>query len=330
MNSYKIALVSALAFISCSQERVNQWESELSDKKFTYTDVSGIGFEDGVTRRDPSDVIKVGDTYYVYYTKVIENYSGYFGRIWCAKSTDEGYNWQEVGMVLDVGQQGAFDSFAVFTPNIIFAEGKYYLYYTGVQPTPTNSNGEFENNSVNDYTALGVAVSDRPDSGFERINDQPILRRSQKEEEFDSYRIDDASLLYRDGKYWLYYKGRCFADGKEGPRKTKMGVAWSDSPAGPFTKHSSYIQPQGHEVLIFPCNGKVYSLASLSSTIEMAADGIDFTTAPLSLKVDDIPFAPGAYRAELTNAEDCNRGLEWGVAIKRAKRDLGLQRYSFE
>ena len=40
--------------------------------------------------------------------------------------------------ILRAQKNGAFDSQATFTPNILFADGKYYLYYTGVKPTPGN------------------------------------------------------------------------------------------------------------------------------------------------------------------------------------------------
>ena len=36
---------------------------------FRYSAIGGIGKETGVTRRDPSKVIKVGDSYYVWYTR---------------------------------------------------------------------------------------------------------------------------------------------------------------------------------------------------------------------------------------------------------------------
>jgi beta-xylosidase len=140
-------------------------------------------------------VIKVGDTYYVYYTKV-------YGRA--------------------AGCWGTFDSQATFTPNILFAEGKYWLYYTGIKPTPGNEKGEFENNSTTDITALGLAVADSPDGPFIRVSENPILKVSPEPEKFDSYRIDDASLLYRNDLYWLYYKGRSRVHGKGGGFRRRL------------------------------------------------------------------------------------------------------------
>jgi len=89
-------------------------------------------------RRDNSDIIKVGDKYYVWYTRMDSPVTpGYWGTIWYATSEDEGYTWTEKGMALGTGDEGTFDGHAVFTPNILAYKGKFYLYYTGVKtPLP--------------------------------------------------------------------------------------------------------------------------------------------------------------------------------------------------
>jgi len=294
---------------------------------FNYEEVKGIGHEKGCTRRDPSDVIRVGDTYYVYYTKVYGRAPGYWGTLWYATSTDEGYTWEEQGEILGVGKAGTFDSQATFTPNILYAEGKYWLYYTGVKPTPGNEKGEFENNSTTDITALGLAVSDSPDGPFTRVNDEPILKVSPEPDKFDSYRIDDASLLYRNGLYWLYYKGRSRIHGQGGPAHTRMGVAYSNSPRGPFVKLDRSILSGSHEVLIWPHGTGVAAMASLSSTFEYAADGVDFTSNPLAVPAENRPNAPGAYRPDLTKAVVKGKGLQWGISMIHHGNEAYLIRY---
>lgn len=282
---------------------------------FTYQDVTGIGFEEGLTRRDPSDVIKVGDTYYVYYTKVYGRSPGYWGTVWYATSTDEGYSWEEQGEALGVGKENAFDSQATFTPNILYADGSDYLYYTGVKPTPGNEDGEFENNSITDITAIGVAKSDLPDGPFVRVQEEPILKVSVEPEKFDSYRVDDSALLYRNGLYWLYYKGRSLVHSNQGPLYTKMGVAFSKDPAGPFEKLGEPILDQSHEVLIWQQSSGVGALASFSESLEYAPGGVDFLTDQLSVKVDNKPLAPGLYRPDLTHPDTTEDGIRWGISL---------------
>ncbi|MBN2611746.1 MAG: family 43 glycosylhydrolase [Bacteroidales bacterium] len=319
-------------FSSQGQE-LNSIKEKFSNTEFKFSEVTGIGFEEGVTRRDPSDVMKVGQTYYVYYTKIPDAEPKYWGAgywgasVWCAKSEDEGFSWTEVGEMLDSGKKGTWDSQAVFTPNILYANGKYYLFYTGVKPTPGNADGEFENNNITDVTAIGVAVSDLPTGPFKRVSGEPILKVSVEPEKFDSYRVDDASLLYRNGLYWLYYKGRSLVGGHGGPAHTAMGVAFSKYPGGPYTKYGREILERSHEVLIWPQGTGVGAFASLSETFEYAPDGIDFMSDKLNAKVEERAIAPGAFRPDLINPVVVGAGLKWGISMIPNKQECYLVRF---
>ncbi|WP_162417807.1 family 43 glycosylhydrolase [Cyclobacterium roseum] len=322
-----------LLLISTNAINAQDIETFFNSMEFKFTEVSGIGYEKGVTRRDPSDVIKVGETYYVYYTKIPDAQPKYWGAgywgasVWCAKSEDEGFSWTEVGQMLDVGQDGKWDSQAVFTPNIFFTDGKYYLYYTGVKPTPGNANGEFENNNISDITSIGVAVSDSPTGPFKRIGQDPILKVSVEPEKFDSYRVDDASLLFRNGLYWLYYKGRSIIGGQGGPAHTAMGVAYSKYPEGPYTKFGKEILERSHEVFIWPQGTGVGAFASLSETFEFAPDGIDFMSNKLNAKVKERAVAPGGFRPDITNPVVVGEGLKWGISMIHNKHECYLVRF---
>jgi beta-xylosidase len=322
-----LIIVSVGLFLTGNDLSSQDNTHDLTGISFAYEKITGIGHESGCTRRDPSDVIKVGDTYFVYYTKVYGRAPGYWGTLWYATSTDEGYTWTEQGEILGLGKGGCFDSQATFTPNILYADGKYWLYYTGVKPTPGNERGEFENNSTTDITALGLAVAKSPGGPFARVSDEPILKVSTEPEKFDSYRIDDASLLYRNGLYWLYYKGRSRVHGQGGPAHTQMGVAYSKSPGGPFTRLDRPILSGSHEVLIWPQGSGVSALASLSSTFEYAADGIDFTSKQLAALTENRPNAPGAYRPDLTKSVVQGEGLTWGISMIHNGDEAYLIRY---
>ena len=311
----------------------------LQGKRFSYQQVIGIGLEEGITRRDPSDVIKVDNTYYVYYTKVTHKdlpkefmpfkSSGYVGTVWYATSKDQGQTWTEKDQALGLGKKGAFDSYATFTPNIVKFDGKYYLYYTGVKPT-TTENFYFENNSATDFTAIGVAIADSPDSPFKRISDQPVLKVTLGSKDkntpspFDSFRIDDAALLVRDYDndgdmdIWLYYKGRNIDHGRSGPGKTKMGLAIADTPISEYIRinDGKPILSNSHEVIIWPLHRGVAAYASMTKTIEYAADGIDFTSNPTKALTLPKPVAPGCFRPDLTEPVKLGKDIEWGIAMK--------------
>lgn len=310
-----LILLTVLLFVFNSKAQDEIIKEDFRDVEFRYTEITGIGYEEGCTRRDPSDIIKVDNKYYIYYTKVYGRAPGYWGTLWYAISTDEGNTWVEKGEVLGVGSKGSFDSQATFTPNILYANGKYWLFYTGVKPTPGNKDGEFENNSTTDITALGLAVSHSPDGPFVRYTEEPVLKISTEPGKFDSYRIDDAALLYRNGLYWLYHKGRSRLHGDQGPRYTRMGVAFSKKPEGPYEKIEEPLLADNHEVMIWPHRAGIATLASFSNTIEYAADGLDFTSKKLNAEVKKRPNAPGAYRPDLVNPVINGEGLDWGIGM---------------
>lgn len=319
-------------------------KADFTGKSFSYREVldssnyKGIGKQQHITRRDPSDIIKVGDTYFLYYTRVDQNElpqnlkhlkaSGYVGTIWYATSKNEGLHWAEHGPALEKGKPGTFDSFAVFTPNIMRFDNRYWLYYTGVKPTPGKD--IFENNSTNDFTAIGLAVADSPHGPFKRIGDKPILTTTPPSTDpkipspFDSYRVDDAALLVRDYDkdgdldIWLYYKGRNIDHGSSGPANTKMGLAIADTPAGPYNRinNGKPIMSDSHEVMIWPHRTGVATYASKSKTLEYAPDGIDFTTKPIHITALPKPIAPGCFRTDLAKPESFGRGITWGISMK--------------
>ena len=177
---------------------VGTGKSNTGTVNVTYTQLSGIGQERGVMRRDPSDVIKVDDLYYVWYSKG-EIAPGYDATVWYATSPD-GLNWTEQGMALAKGEPGSWEGESVFTPNILVAEGKYWLFYSGVSR-------KFQQ-PYNPDSKIGIAVSDSPDGPWERLPSNPALINSDNPEDFDSHLVDDACLIVREGKYWFYYKGR--------------------------------------------------------------------------------------------------------------------------
>ncbi|SHJ62024.1 family 43 glycosylhydrolase [Pseudozobellia thermophila] len=293
---------------------------------FTYREITGIGKDSLYNRRDNSDIIKVGDTYYIWYSRMDSPITaGYWATIWYATSKDGGHTWEEQGMALDVGPDGAFDHSSVFTPNILVRNGKYYLYYTGVKPTPGNRDKVFENNSENDFTAIGLAVADSPDGPFKRVENNPVLKVSPNKEAFDSYRIDDASLMVIDGKIALYYKGRSLIDGEKGPGLTKMGVAYAERPEGPFVKHGEALQDKSHEVLVWRKGKGVATLASISKTLRYAEDGMHFSLLQDSLA--NIPKAPGLYRPHLENGNPEIEPPGWGVSMKVENRQAFFVRF---
>ena len=113
MRNLVVSVVLYLG-LSCSffaqGQKLESIRVKYSQSEFRYDNVPGIGHEKGCTRRDPSDVLKAGETYYVYYTKIYGRAPGYWGTVWYAISNDESCTWKEQGEILGLGKKEMFDS----------------------------------------------------------------------------------------------------------------------------------------------------------------------------------------------------------------------------
>ncbi|MGJ8654629.1 MAG: family 43 glycosylhydrolase [Opitutaceae bacterium] len=286
-------------------------ETAIGTATVTRTDLSGIGLEKGVMRRDPSDVIKVGDLYYVWYSKGKIS-PGYDATLWYATSTD-GINWTEQGESLGKGVEGSWEGASVFTPNILVAEGRYWLFYTGTSMP-------YGKKPFNPDSKIGIAVSDSPDGPWKRLASNPALKNSENKGDFDSHLVDDACLIVRDGKYWFYYKGRQLG---KGPAHTQMGLAIADKPEGPYIKYENNpVIPGNHEVLVWPQGKGVAAMIgprapeAIKHSVLYAEDGLNFTKTHNLIAG---PWAGGAYRPEAFTDSNTGEPIEWGVEIGRAK-----------
>ena len=163
---------------------------------FSYRPV--LPYEAGVSRRDPSPVLRAGGRYYVWYSRSTHDASGYHATIWYATSTD-GLHWVEHGQALGRGPRGAFDEHAVFTPTVMVAEDCYWLYYTAV-PEPFHNAG---GGPAGTATRIGVASAAHPEGPWQRAGTDPILQPSATAAHFDSHRVDDSCLVRRGGEYRL-------------------------------------------------------------------------------------------------------------------------------
>ena len=192
---------------------------------FKYSPITGLGKEKGITRRDPSKVIRVGDKYYVWYTRrqTAQTWRGVaqatatrpafawdMADIWYAES-DDGFHWRECGPAVQRGQPGNFDDRSVFTPDILVYDGKFYLYYQVIQGIWTQRAQH----------QIGMAWADLPQGPWTKL-DEPILRPGRRGDfdgeqddadavrsfgDWDSHKLHDPFALVYRGQVWLYYKG---------------------------------------------------------------------------------------------------------------------------
>ena len=301
---------------------------------FKYSRISGIGRQKGVTRRDPSKIIKVGDAFHVWYTRrqTPETWRGVkyasetrpawawdMAEIWHATSQD-GFHWQEQGIAVPRGASGACDDRSVFTPDILVHEGKYYLYYQMVQ-------GVWKHRSLH---RIGMAWAESPDGPWHKL-DEPILKPGRRggfvgEDDdadavdgygdWDSHKLHDPYILKYRGDFWLYYKGVQFGRTYRHDLGIGWGVAMAETPQGPFIKSPlNPITNSGHETFLYPFREGIAAVTSHEgpekNTIQYAPDGLNFEVVG---KVTVPPAAAGPYVPDAFADNGDGRGITWGLA----------------
>ncbi len=268
--------------------------------EFRYRPAHGLGPREGLAWRDPSCVIRVGSLFHTWYSRTDRCTSGYDATVWHATSED-GDQWEERAEALARGGPGEWDEQSVFTPNVLVAQGRYYLFYTSVEK-PFSEEAK---------TAIGAAVADSPCGPWTKLAANPLLVTGP-EGAWDSHRVDDACLIVRGGRYWLYFKGRQMG---LSPRETNMGVAIADRPEGPYVKYEGNpVVRSGHEVLVWPHGEGVAALIQPcgpeGSTVQYSPDGLHFS---VRAKVRGVPPAPGAFRPDAFTDPAFGEGISWGV-----------------
>ena len=312
--------------LSAAMHRLyDQW-SPLQDPgnefftSFRYARITGIGRDAKVSRRDPSSVIKVGDLFYVWYTRReteseplgIENGPDHLPAVdwdladlWYATSTD-GFDWQERGVAVARTAPGGYGDRSATTCDVLAANGRYYLYFQTFTGPFRRERG--------DYCDVSMAWADSPDGPWQRV-DRPVVELGAPDE-WDSRSIHDPFVIVYRGKYWLYYKG---APLDQEPGRTILragGVAIADRPEGPFVK--SPLNPvvnSGHETMYWPYRGGVAGLVAMDGpekdTIQYAPDGLNFE---VKSHVQMPPIAGGPFCPDAFADNGDGRGITWGLS----------------
>lgn len=277
------------------------------------------------TRRDPSSVLKVDGTYYVWYSYSLTNIPGKkapwdFNDIYYSSSVD-GYTWKEHGPAIQRGPEGSFDHRSAFTTEVFYHEGTFYLIYQAA--------AELE--GIYDKNTIAMAFSSSPNGPWTKLEDSVLSPTVSDQPAFDDNAVHDPCLIYFKDKFYLYYKGETSTPkpvcglGIWGLNKqVKWGVAVSDNPTGPFVK-SKYnpITNTGHEVCVWN-SGKgigimLHQDGPEFGTLQYAEDGENFD---IKGKITDFvrtnhnsfdyPEAAGLYRSINKEVSPVS-GVSWGI-----------------
>jgi hypothetical protein len=292
---------------------------------FRYSRLTGIDQEQDLTqgalvsRRDPSTVVKVGETYYVWYTKretafppaggqrpelqtdVVPAVDWDLSDIWYATSTD-GFHWQERGVAVRRAPKGQYGDRSLTTPSVLVWRGRYYLYYQTWTDRWVR----------NDCVGVSMAWADSPDGPWTRL-DHPVVYQGAPDA-WDGCAIHDPFPLVYKGQIWLFYKGAP-VDKSDRALNRAQGAAIADRPEGPFVKCPlNPLINSGHETCLYTFKEGIAAIVTddgaEKNTVQYAPDGLNFEVkAHLQLP----PRAAGPFCQDLYSDTGDGRGITWGL-----------------
>ncbi len=283
---------------------------------FKYTPLQGFSREPNVSRRDPSKVLKIDGTYYVWYTcrrtefppaglagatDTVPGTDWDLADIWYATS-QKGFTWEEQGPAVRRPAKPTRGFRSICTPDVLVWKGKYYLYFQAYSPMVGGQQ----------HCPVMAAVADSPDGPWTFVG-KPVIEPGPPGS-WDNIKINDPYLLAYRGKIWMYYKGAPIERGSQYILRMQ-GVAIAKDPLGPFTK--SPLNPvinSGHETCMWPWKSGIAALVALDgpekNTIQYAADGENFEIMSI-LQVP--PIAPGPFIPDAFAGTGDGRGFTWGL-----------------
>jgi len=294
------------------EDRANELYSN-----FKYTPLQGLSREPNLSRRDPTKVVQVNGTYYVWYTcrrtqsppvglkdatETLPGTDWDLADIWYATSRD-GVTWREQGIAVKRPARPQKGFRSICTPGILAWQGKYYLYFQAYSPMVGGQQ----------YCPVRVAVAESPDGPWQH-HSQPVILPGPPGS-WDNIKINDPCPIVHEGKILIYYKGAPIERGSEFVLRMQ-GVALADHPLGPFAK--SPLNPvlnSGHETCMWPWKSGVAALVALDgpekNTIQYAPDGVNFRVVS---RIQVPPIAPGPFVPDAFTDSGDGRGLTWGLA----------------
>ncbi len=284
---------------------------------FLYTPLTGLEQRPGISRRDPSKVLRIDGKYYVYYTcrrtdsppagpekatDTIPSRDWDLADVWCATSED-GFHWEEQGPATQRPPKGEFGWRSNCTPDILVWKRRYYLFFQAYSEIIEGG----------DTCPVTVAESDTPEGPFRSLG-RPVVEPGAPDD-WDCACIHDPFPLVYKGQIWLFYKGS--PGQKRGGENIirAQGVAIADDPKGPFTKSPlNPVTNSGHETCLWPYREGIAVLLSLDgpekNTVQYAPDGLNFAVKSL---VRIPPIAPGPFVPDAFADSGDGRGITWGL-----------------
>lgn len=178
-------------------------------------------------------VLRKDDTYWLYYAGGDKD--GHKRICLATAPVTDITQWTRHGVVLDLGQPGAFDANWTVLPHVVDFGGKWHLYYTG-----NCGHGK----GLSSFPGIGLALSD-DGVHFERYSSNPIIPASGRADDPDRYGIAGGSVIHVEDEWRFFYTGcpsigddiftdqqkrACLAVSQDGIHWTKRGAVMTRIP----------------------------------------------------------------------------------------------------
>ena len=118
---------------------------------------AGVVLDNGSANHvnDPS-VVLVNGKFFMYYTRANVGVTDVID----LAVSDDGVHWEPKGTVLNVGAAEAWDALAVGRPSVLYAAGKFHLWYDGRRDLPLGAPDPTAPQSASSQRHVGYATSD--------------------------------------------------------------------------------------------------------------------------------------------------------------------------
>ena len=160
-----------------------------------------------------------------------------------AVSDHPGGPFKHLKVALPARGTNFWDGSATHNPAVVKHDGKYYLFYMGTScSVPIKKREAYTDNwwRYRNTQRIGVAVADKPDGEWKRLH-KPVLDVSEDSTAYDALMVSNPAATFDEkGRVILLYKQVCKTEKISGGA-VRFGVAFSDSPFGPFKKHDKPI-----------------------------------------------------------------------------------------
>jgi hypothetical protein len=174
------------------------------------------------------NLFKDGNLYYLFYDVAMASPHGSAQRIAYATSTSPLGPWTKGQVILDLGNTGEWDDGRVTEP-FVFKDGDtYYLFYMGDAPPPYGNREQ-----IGLASTPSTSFPMGPEAGGHWTKHGLILPHNTDPTAWDRGLTADPSVIKVGDTFYMLYTGS-YAN-----VNWKLGIAWSDSPLGPWNRPDS-------------------------------------------------------------------------------------------